>query len=90
MKYTCIRIYNNGDFELKTLNEVDMKDWLQYNIDWRPGCALVINGEIKQKGYLDEERILARAADIERLPSYSDAAPRPIRDLPIRPRITGR
>lgn len=50
--FECCRIYLNGDVRQETYQSKSEKDeWFQYNSDFRPGCALVINGAVVARGY---------------------------------------
>lgn len=50
---TLVRVYNNGD-RVTTPNATP--ELVQYSVDFRPGCALFLDGEIVQTGYLSRER----------------------------------
>ncbi len=52
----CLRVYANKDRNCvvrETFQEAT--DWLRYNKDMRPGCALFVDGINEQHGYLSEE-----------------------------------
>lgn len=53
----CLRVYNNGDEVLEHTEDAD--SWLDFNRRCRPGCALFVNGECKQTGYLSMDRCIA-------------------------------
>lgn len=53
-----IRIYNNGDYVINNVHPDDIEGHIEYNCTMRFGCALVVDGVIKNKGYLNEERIM--------------------------------
>lgn len=59
-----VRIYNNGDYVVNNVRPEHLKDHIEYNTTFRFGCALVIDGVIKNKGYLDEKRIRKIASKI--------------------------
>lgn len=49
------RVYNNGDRVTDLHSHVE--GWRAYNEANRPGCALFINGECIQRGYLNDQQI---------------------------------
>jgi hypothetical protein len=54
-----VRVYNNGDRVYKDLAPWEAEIAIAYDKDHRPGCAVFIDGECKQAGYLDMERLVA-------------------------------
>lgn len=64
-KVTCVRVYNNGSwaYEPRLPDEVygsaEDEGWIAYNKTWRPGCALFVDGECVELGYLSPERAQA-------------------------------
>ena len=50
---TLVRVYNSG--KRVTIPNAS-PGYVQYSIDFRPGCALFLDGEIVQTGYLSRER----------------------------------
>ena len=53
---------------------ITFEEHVKYNCKFRFGCALVIGGEIKNQGYLDEDRIkdIISKMDLSRYKSYSN------------------
>lgn len=68
-----IRIYNNGTFVVNNVKPEHIVDHVEYNKLFRFGCALVVNGVIENKGYLDEDRIkeIVDSIDVSKYNSYS-------------------
>ena len=50
---TLVRVYNSGT---RVIVDDATPELVQYSIDFRPGCALFLDGEIVQTGYLGQER----------------------------------
>lgn len=46
MHHTCIRIYPNGKAKYTVRDEAGTEGWLKFNKEWRPGCALIVDGEL--------------------------------------------
>ena len=53
-----IRIQNNGDYIINNVHPDHIEEHIEYNCKMRFGCALVVDGVIKNEGYLDKERIV--------------------------------
>lgn len=53
-----IRIYNSGNYIVNNVHPVHIEGHIEYNCTMRFGCALVVDGVIKNEGYLDKERIM--------------------------------
>lgn len=67
----CIRIYNNNSFiRFRSERQDEVDKWIAYNKSFRPGTALVVDGAVLQKGYLSDEQIAARVAEIDKKPHY--------------------
>lgn len=73
-----VRIYNNGDTIINVVHPDHIADHIEYNCDFRWGCALVVDGEIKNKGYLDESRIM-EIYNSAKLPDPTKFTPIPYR-----------
>ena len=54
----CLRVYASGQVIVKYFNDEQTEDWVKFNKEWRPGCALVVDGKIVNNGYLDDESII--------------------------------
>lgn len=69
-----VRIYNNGSYVVNNVRPEHLEDHIKHNTTFRFGCALVVGGEIKNKGYLDEDRIMTiyESIDINRFKSYTE------------------
>ncbi|AWD93307.1 hypothetical protein AB9_143 [Acinetobacter phage vB_AbaM_B9] len=52
-----IRIYNSGSYVVNYVRPEDVSDHIEYNKIMRFGCALVVDGNIENEGYLNKERI---------------------------------
>ena len=48
--YRTVRVYGNGRVELNNVAAVDLIEHIEYNRDWRPGCALFVEGELVTDG----------------------------------------
>ena len=57
----CVRTYNNGNRVVSWLNARQAEEWVSYNAVFRFGCALFVNGECRNLGYLGDERCNALA-----------------------------
>lgn len=55
--HKCRRVYNNGDTVLELRDAIRTPIWLEYNSQFRPGCALFIDGILKESGYYKGERL---------------------------------
>lgn len=55
---TTVGIYLNGDFKLNGVAPENLESHINYNVNLRPGRALVVDGKIEHNGYLDEEKIV--------------------------------
>lgn len=65
--FTCIRVYNNNDRTKDDYStQEEMNNWVEYNKLYRPGCALFVNGECKQVGYLSMSRCIEIAKELMR------------------------
>ncbi len=53
--HTTIGVYPNGDFKTNGVAADHLEDHIKYNRTWRPGRALIIDGEIIHLGYFDKE-----------------------------------
>lgn len=53
---TTIGVYNNGDFVINGVSKYDLPLHICYNLVYRPGRALFVNGHLVNRGYLTEER----------------------------------
>lgn len=53
-----IRIYNSGNYIVNNVHPDHIEGHIEYNCTMRFGCALVVDGVIKNEGYLDKERIM--------------------------------
>ncbi len=51
---TCIRIYPNGEYRLTTWDDKETEEWVAYNLVYRFGNALFVNGKCRGKGYFSE------------------------------------
>lgn len=69
-----IRIYNCGDYVVNNVRPEHIEEHIDYNKTFRFGCALVVDGEIKNEGYLEENRIreIVSTIDLSRYKSFSD------------------
>ncbi len=54
--HKSLRIYNNGDMVRQLINPEDIKNHIEYNRVYRPGCMLIIDGAVTQSGYISKER----------------------------------
>jgi hypothetical protein len=54
--YSFIRVYNNGDENRSVVYGFDLFEEISYNIAFRFGCALFIDGICVYDGYLSDER----------------------------------
>ena len=68
-----IRIYNCGDYVVNNVRPEHIEDHIEYNKTFRFGCALVVDGDVKNEGYLDLERIkdIVSKIDFSRYPKYT-------------------
>jgi len=57
MNHATVRVYNNDSIEVVIVKEENLERLIKYNNENRPGCAFFVDGQCKQNGYLDEERI---------------------------------
>lgn len=57
MIHTTIGVYANGDFKSNGVSSESLQAHIDYNINYRWGRALIVDGEIVYKGYLSEERL---------------------------------
>lgn len=69
-----IRIYNCGDYIVNNVRPEHLEQHIEYNKTFRFGCALVVEGEIKNTGYLDEDRInkIVSNIDLSKYSQYSE------------------
>ena len=78
MKRT-IGIYLNGDYKLNNVAEEHLEYHIRYNLNHRPGRALVVDGEIVNTGYLTRERIeemlKGKLKDVVRAKSWERPSP---------------
>lgn len=51
---TVRRVYLNGDSVAEKVGAY-LQQWLNYNTTYRPGCALLVAGEVVQLGYYKQE-----------------------------------
>lgn len=63
--HSCIRVYANNDRVVEWRDPTELKEWLDYNTTYRFGNALFVDGEIKQTGYLGQERCQELANGIQ-------------------------
>ena len=52
-----VRIYANGDRVREDLTSDEAEDRIRYDANFRPGCAVFLDGECKQAGYLTTETL---------------------------------
>jgi len=55
--HRCRRVYRNGDTVLDLRSAEDVPRWLEANKEFRWGCALLIDGILKARGYYREDEI---------------------------------
>ncbi len=53
----CLRFYANHDIRWFNLDAQQLPRWIEYNTNYRPGCALVVGSTVIQNGYLDDQEI---------------------------------
>lgn len=56
MIHRCRRVYNNGDTVRELRDDEAVETWLEYNSTYRWGCTLLIDGELRRRGYHNETR----------------------------------
>jgi hypothetical protein len=57
----CVRVYANGEAKHTVRAEQGMHSWLDYNRKYRPGCALFVDGKLRDlhdRGYLAGPQVL--------------------------------
>lgn len=57
--HTTIGVYLNGDYKINGVKEEDLDHHIKYNILWRFGRALIVDGKIVFCGYWKEKDLLA-------------------------------
>lgn len=69
-----IRIYNSGSLTINNIRPEHIEEHIEYNKTFRFGCALVVDGEIKNEGYLEKDRILSivDSIDLSKYKHYSE------------------
>lgn len=69
-----VRIYNNGSYVVNNVRPDHIEDHINHNKLFRFGCALVVDGEIHNEGYLDVDRIMEiyRSIDVSKYKNYTE------------------
>lgn len=70
------RVYSNGEYVDNAVRAEDLDNHIQYNSDFRPGCALIVNGECKHLGYFSNAKELEPFMEVL---SFDEPSPLPYR-----------
>lgn len=57
MIHTTIGVYANGEMKFNGVKAGNLINHIDYNLDFRPGRALFVNGKCVHKGYLNDEEV---------------------------------
>ena len=55
MNILTLGIYSNGDYAYNVVREEDLENHIQYNLAWRPGRILYVDGKRMNTGCIKEE-----------------------------------
>ncbi len=47
--FLCVRVYASGHLKYTTRDAAGLRSWLNYNKDFRGGCALFVNGIFEER-----------------------------------------
>lgn len=50
-------VYSNGEYKDNAVLHEHLPDHIQYNKDFRPGRALLVDGVVVHNGYLNDEQL---------------------------------
>ena len=62
-QHCCVRVYNNGHKVVE--HHADERAWVDHNRTFRPGCALIVDGQVRATGYLGQVRCGQLAHEIQ-------------------------
>ena len=68
--HTTIGVYKNGDYKINGVMNCNLILHIRYNLDFRFGRALFVDGTCINKGYLTDEEVIEWAAKIRNNPIY--------------------
>lgn len=74
-------IYANGTYKFNWVLPEHLEAHIQYNLEYRPGRALVVADEIKNSGYMSEEAVRAW---LQEHPEVTNMKPPQFPTLPYR------
>ncbi len=75
MLHTTIGVYNNGDRKVNGVPSENLAGHIQYNLHFRPGRALFVDGKCLHRGYLDRERCDALEEELVAIKATKDTQP---------------
>lgn len=73
--YTTIGVYANHSYKVNGVSVEHIDSHIDYNITYRPGRALFVNGVCKHKGYLNDEEIAEFKVKLKDIVRIHDSRP---------------
>lgn len=67
--------YANGDHKSNGVKSENLKDHIEYNVSWRPGRALFVDGKCVHQGYLSQDKCDEIEKKLEGATMDKDTAP---------------
>jgi hypothetical protein len=74
VKVECLRVYLNGEREIRQIERKFVAEWVKFNSEYRFGVGLFVDAKCVWKGYLSDEiiaQIERERAWVKRLPTDS-------------------
>ena len=65
MIHTTVGVYNDKTYKVNGVKSEHLAEHIKYNLDLRPGRALVVDGQCLNGGYIGEEEALKIASKVE-------------------------
>lgn len=75
MIHTTIGVYSDGSCKVNGVKSENLAEHLAYNINYRPGRALLLNGLILYKGFLGKNNLAKALAKHGHIKVKEDTAP---------------
>lgn len=73
--YTTIGVYANHSYKVNGVSAEHIDSHIDYNITFRPGRALFVNGVCKNKGYLSDDEIKEFEVKLKDIVRIHDSRP---------------
>ena len=73
--HTTIGVYPNGDVMINGVDEKNLEEHVAYNKKFRPGRALLVDGECVYKGNADDDTIATAQHTYRHTKCQFDTAP---------------